>query len=157
MTEHDLEVMRLCVKQYLGHMKHYYDDLREIEIRIRTIETRLGLLGVSYDGISVSVSIDGDQIGERLAEIYELRAELLDRMTAYERLFQDAQDICQPHHVGRYAVWLHEVEGRDWAYVGRIIGYEERQARRIADGGIREIYELMPREYQSQALPNALL
>lgn len=157
MTEHDFEVMRECVKVYLSHMRSYWDDVREIELRIRSIRNRLDIMGVAYDKISVSTSTSGDTIGEGIATLEDLAGELEDRVTTYERLFQEAQDICQPRYVGRYAMWLHEVEGREWAYVGRIIGYEERQARRIADGGVREIYELMPREYQSQAIPAAMI
>lgn len=156
MTEHDLEVMRHCVKRYLGHMKHYYDDVREIELRIKSIENRLGILGVSFDKVNVSTSSEGDKIGSGLADIQELREELKDRLTAYELLFQEAQDICQPRYVGRYAMWLHEVESREWEYVGRIIGYSERQTRTVADGGVVEIYELMPEEYRRYSIPDAI-
>lgn len=155
LTEHDFEVIKGCVKKYLSHARHYKQDIEQIMMRIRSIEGRLDILGIAYDKTKVATSTEGDQIGEALGEIQELREELYDRMERYEMLFQEANDICQPREVCRYALWLHEVEGIDWVYVGQIIGYEERQARRKADEGYREIYSLMPREYQSNSIPDA--
>lgn len=156
MTEHDLDVMRFCVKSYLSHMRLIKDDIREIEIRIREIKDRLGVMAVDYSKDAVSTSSDGDRIGEAIAHIEELQEELSVRIINYQNLLADAQDMCQPHYVGRYAMWLHEVEQREWEYVGRIIGYSERQTRTIAEGGLREIYELMPEEYRRYSIPNAL-
>lgn len=156
MPEHDLEVMRICVKAYLSHMRLIKDDIREIEIRIREIKERLGVMAVDYSKDMVSTTTPNDQMGAAIARIEELQAELSARIINYQRLLADAQDMCQPHYVGRYAVWLHEVEQKTWAYVARYIGYSESRTYDIAEAGIREIYHEMPEEYRRHAIPNAL-
>lgn len=155
MTEHDFEVMRICVKAYLHHMRHIDDDIREIKLRIEQVKDRMKVCGIDYSKITVTTSTEGDTIGASIALLQELKSEFDDRIIHYQKLYEDAKDLCQPHFVGRYAIWMHEVERREWEYVGRVIGYEERQARRIADGGIRELYELMPEEYRRYSIPNA--
>lgn len=156
MVEHDLEVMRFCVKSYLSHMRLIKDDIREIELRIKEIKERLGIMAVDYSKDNVSTSSDGDAIGKAIAKIEELRSELSSRIINYQSLLAEAQDLCQPHYVGRYAVWLHEVEQKTWTYVARCIGYSESRTYDIAEAGIREIYYAMPEEYRRYSIPNAL-
>lgn len=156
MVEHDIEVMRICVKAYLNHMRFINDDIREIEIKIRQTKDRLDLMGVAYDKVSVSTSTIGDSIGEGIATLEQLTQEWAERIKKYEKLLDQAKSMCLPHYVGRYAMWLHEVECREWEYVGRIIGYSERQTRTIAESGMKEIYVLMPEEYRRYSIPNAM-
>lgn len=156
MVEHDFEVMRICVKSYLSHMRLIKDDMREIQLRIRDIKDRLDVMAVDYSKDSVSSSSDGDTIGTAIARIEELQQELSDRIINYQKLLSDAQDMCQPHFVGRYAMWLHEVEQKTWTYVARCIGYSESRTYDIAEAGIREIYYEMPEEYRRYSIPNAL-
>lgn len=156
MVEHDFEVMRICVKSYLSHMRLIKDDIRELELRIREIKERLGVLAVDYSKENVSVSSDGDSIGKAIAKIEELQNELSERILNYQKLLANAQDLCQPHYLGRYAMWLHEVEQKTWTYVARCIGYSESRTYDIAEAGIREIYYEMPEEYRRYSIPNAL-
>lgn len=150
--------MKQCVYTYLSHIRSIYKDIREIEIRIRQIEDRIKFLGgVDYSKITVSTSTDGDAIGEALVTLDELRGELADRILKYQKLYEDAKDLCQPRYLGRYILWLRNVDKMPWIYVAQIVGYEVRQAQRIADGGIRELYDLMPREYQAQSIPDAMV
>lgn len=157
MVEHHYETMKHCVYTYLSHIRTIYKDIREIEIRINQIRDRVRFLaGVDYSKITVSTSTDGDTIGEALATLDELQNELAERIIRYEHLYQDAKDLCAPRYMGRYILWLRNVDKLPWIYVAQIVGYEVRQAQRIAEGGIRELYVLMPREYQSQSIPDAL-
>lgn len=156
MVEHDLNVMRICVKAYLSHMRLIKDDMREITLRIKEIEERLDVMAVDYSKDLVSSSLSNDQMGEAIARIDELKSELSARINNYQQLLFDAQDICQPHFVGRYAMWLHEVEQKTWTYVARVIGYSESRTYDIAEAGIREIYAEMPEEYRRHSIPNAL-
>lgn len=150
---HDIYVIRTAVARYLKHIKTMDDEIREIESRIRDIRSRLEGMGVSLDGGRACGQ--SDKMGDGVARIMELEAEWSDRVVACHAEFNAARDMCDPHHVGRWAMWMHVVEGRTWAYVGRVIGYGERQARTIADGGARELYYLMPEQFRRDAFPNA--
>lgn len=156
MVEHHYEVMRICVKSYLSHMRLIKDDIREIEIRIREIRDRLGIMAIDYSKDNVMSSTEGDTIGAAVAKIEELQKELSERILNYQHLLTEAQDMCQPHYVGRYAMWLHEVEQKTWTYVARCIGYSESRTYDIAEAGIKEIYYEMPEEYRRHSIPNAL-
>lgn len=155
MADHDIETVKHCVNAYLRHMRHINDDIREVEMAIMDIENKMGLLGVSFDKPGVTASADGDKIGACLARLEELKDELACRINAYYGLYDQARLICQPRFVGRYALWLNKVEGKTWAYVGRMIGYTERHARTVAEGGYRDIYDEMPEEYRRYTIPNA--
>ena len=155
MAEHDIEVMRVCVKAYLSHMRHINEDIREIELRINQIKERVDLMGIAYDRVVVSTSTQGDSIGEAVATLDELKQELADRIKSYQRLFEEARDMCQRHYVGRWSLWMHEVEGKKWSHIAKLIGYSESRTYDIAEGGLREIYDLMPEEYRRYSIPNA--
>lgn len=151
--QHDMYVMRACVTAYLKHIKTMDDEIREVESRIRTVRSRLEGLGVSFDGTRSGGG--GDHLSDGVARIMELEAEWSARVESCYAEIASAQDMCDPHHVGRWAMWMHVVEGRTWAYVGRVIGYSEVQARRIGDGGTRELYYMIPETFRRDTFPNA--
>lgn len=151
--DHDIFVMRACVASYLRYIKTMDDEIREIESRIRDVRSRLVSMGASFEGSRSGGC--GDRLGEGVARIMELEAEWSDRVSACYAEIAAAQDMCDPHHVGRWAMWMHVVEGRTWAYVGRVIGYSERQARTIGDAGARDLYRLIPETFRRDEFPNA--
>lgn len=152
--EHSLFVMRSCVTSYLRYIKTMDDEIREIESRIRDMRARLVSVGASLEG-SRSLGY-GDRIGEGVARIMELEEKWSERVSECYAEIAAAQDMCDPHHVGRWAMWMHVVEGRTWAYIGRVIGYSEAHTRQdIADEGVREIYRLMPEAFRRDEFPNA--
>lgn len=151
--EHDMYVMRACVTAWLDHIRRADAEIRELEARISDVRERLDGLGASIDGAGGGSG--GDRMADGVARIAELEDEWSARVSACYEEIERARDMCSPRHVGRYAMWLHVVEGRTWAYVGRVIGYSERQAKRIADGGARDLYALIPEEFRRDAFPNA--
>lgn len=151
--EHDIYVMRACVAAYLRHIRAMDAEMRDIERRIRDVRARMEGLGVRLDGSGHGGG--GDRMADGVAMIAELEAEWSDRVRSNRAEVERARDMCSPAYVGRRAVWLHVVEGLTWAHVGRVIGYSESQARRIADGGVRELYRIIPEEYRSATFPDA--
>ena len=143
--DHDIFVMRACVASYLRHIKTMDDEIREIESRIRDVRARLVSMGASFE-CSRSGGC-GDRLGKGVARIMELEAEWSDRVSACYEEIAAAQDMCDPHHVGRWAMWMH--------VVGRVIGYSERQARTIGDAGARDLYRLIPETFRRDEFPNA--
>lgn len=151
--DHDMYVMRACVTAWLDHVRRQDAEIRELESRIAEVRERLDGLGASVEGGGRGSG--GDRMAEGVARISELEGEWSARVAACMAEIERARDMCSPSHVGRHAMWLHVVEGRTWAYVGRAIGYSERQAKRIADGGCRDLYPLIPEEFRRATFPNA--
>lgn len=153
--EHSFDVQCHCVKMYLQHMRYIHNDIAYIKDRIQDIQNSLILTGVDFDKHGSCPSSSPDKIPDGLIRLNELREELKDRLVSYAYLLEEARDLCEPHNIARWALWLHYVDGKDWASTGKIIGYSERYTRSIADAGIRELYMLMPEEYRRYTIPNA--
>lgn len=155
MVVHDIHTKRICVQAYLTYISTIDEQIRELEIRIRDIRQRLDLMGVSFDGDSVTTT-GGDRIADTVARIIDSEQEWCDRINLYHDEIQRVRDWCMPCHVGRWAMWLYTVERRSWAYVARIIGYSVRHTKRLADKGACELYELIPEQWRRDAIPNAM-
>lgn len=156
MVEHNIDVMRHCVYTYLNHMRHIRDDIKAISQQISEIRhAAIGLRGIEYNRDKVKVSPDGDKVGEALARIEELQAELSDRILNCYEQYDEAEQLCAPHHVGRYVLWLSRVKGRTYAEIARIVHYSDTYIYELAAGGIVDLYYAMPEEYRRNSIPNA--
>lgn len=153
--DHDFEVQRHCVTMYLQHMRYIHDDINYIKGRIEDIQNSLILTGVDFDKVGSCPSSSPDKIPEGLIRLNEMREELKNRLASYGLLLEKARDLCEPHYIARRALWLHYVEGMDWACVANSLGYSQPHIYAIRKAGICEIYELMPEEYRRYTIPNA--
>ncbi len=153
MQDHDIHVMRECVTNYLKHVGRIESDIKQLETRIEDLRESMRGLAINL-GTSRGCSVS-DRMADGVAKIIEYEREWNDRIVNDYDEFNAVRDMCDVHHVGRYAMWMRVVEGRTWEYIGSKIGYCERHARTIADGGVRELYPLIPEEYRRSTFPNA--
>lgn len=153
--EHSLEVIRICVRAYMRHIRMINDDVRVIAERISEIRTTVELTGVSFDSQG-SASSTGDKMADGVARLVQMSEEFSLAIDRLDSEYKTAFLWCQPENVGCYAVWLHDVEGMQWRIVGELTGYSEKHIPRIADKGYRELYDLIPEEYRRSSIPNAL-
>lgn len=153
MQEHDIYVMRECVTNYLKYIGSIESGIRDLEHRISDLRESMRGLAINFDAArSGGVS---DRMADGVAKVIALEKEWNDRIVNQYDEFNKVRDMCDPRHVGRYAMWMRVVEGRTWEYIGSRIGYCDRHARTIADGGARELYYLIPEEYRRDTFPNA--
>lgn len=150
--QHDAFVMREVVKAYLR-------EVRLGQMRMRDLQDRMLTLRESMEGLrSPGASSGGgpsDRMAEGMARLQKLEDEWSEAAVSYAAFAAEAYDLCFGHGVNRWAVWLHDVDGLTWEAVGRRVGYSEKNARRIAESGYRELYYIVPEEYRRSAFPNA--
>lgn len=154
--EHAIEVQRICVKAWLREICCIHDEMNGYLMQIKEIRDHVQLTGVSYEGEGGGGSSTGDAIPKAVIRLVELEKELDDRVTAYREEYMRVFDICSPRYIGRHAVWLHEVERLRWEDVGKRIGYSTVHTKRIADGGVRDLYNLIPEKFRCSAIPDAI-
>lgn len=154
MVTHDYETMRFCVNDYLKYIRAIDQTLSEIAEDIQRIESQLTLMGMSFD--EGHGSGNHDKLADGVIKAQELRQRWQDNMAHFSDDYDHAKELCLPVHPSRYALWLHEVEGYTWAFVGRKIGYSERQAKTMGHQGIIDVYYVMPEEFRRDPIPNAM-
>lgn len=154
-TEHDPEVMRICVEAYLAQVRDERADLEGL--RWRMADLRELLQGTASPGGAPSASGGvRDRMADGLSRLEALEGEWAEKAARYAGDVEQAAEICAPRHLGRYALYLHIVERMTWQQVGRRISYCDRTARTIAyKSGIPEIYEAMPEAARRDPIPNA--
>lgn len=152
--EHNIEVMRHCVKAWLYDVKQKEVAVEDVSERIRRIEAAMALRGIRFDKIGSSSPTDST-ISDGLARLQELRAEWSDRVEVCTAYFREAYNLCNPEYPNRYVVWLHDYEDMTWDEVAEKVNYSKAQTRRIAKLGYEEIYYVMPAEWQSLPIPDA--
>lgn len=151
---HDFEVVKYCVTDYLSYIRSIDATMRDIESDIAYQNARLNLMGISYDGGCGGQS-NKDALPDGIIKLMELREKWSDEYAHCADDLERARELCKPVNVNRHAIWLHCVEQKTWACVGRAIGYSERNVRRIAELGIMELYYTMPEEWRRDSIPNA--
>ena len=151
---HDFEVIKYCVTDYLSYICSIEATMRAIESDIAYQNARLNLMGISYEGCGGGSS-NKDALPDGVAKLMELREKWSDEYAHCADDLEQARELCKPSNVNRYAVWLHYVEKITWTSVGGAIGYSERNVRRIAECGIKELYYAMPEEWRRDQIPNA--
>lgn len=152
--QHDQEVMALCVVGYLQRIRGAQADMEGLEWRIRELRNHLqGLSTVTGD--VGSSGAQHDKMAEGMSKLEELEALWSENASSYAADIAEAVDICAPHHVGRYALFLHHVSGLTWSQVGQRIGYCYKTAHALAKAAIEEVYYLMPEQDRRCHIPNS--
>lgn len=153
--EHSPEVVKLCVKAYLRHVRELRSEMLSVEHLIEETKGRLGVMGVTFDKQGRSSVAGDDAIPAGIARVEELRQQWLELAESNQAEVEVAAAICSRRHVGRWAMWQNVVMRRTWADVGRELGYSESHARDIGAAGAREIYALMPEHWRRATIPNS--
>lgn len=153
MVETDIYVQRARVVAWMEHIRKTDRITRELEPRIQEVHSRL--LGLGYDPSNESRGGSSDALLEGVSLLMELQEEWNHRISTYQREYEHVKDLCSPSNPNTYAVWLRYVEGRDWESVAHMIGFSRRNAYRVADNGVRELYPHVPEEIMQAALPKA--
>lgn len=156
MTEHDRDVISLCVRAYMAHIRRADDQVREIERQIRDVRARLEGLGCPMGKDGGGRAPISDKMAEGVARVLELEAEWGERVAETLADADECRRICDPAHVWRWALYLHLVEGRTWAYAARVVGYSEQHVKRNVPQAMREVYRLMPERFRREPIPNAM-
>lgn len=151
--EHSFDVMKICVTEYVRYVASLDASMRAIEADIACQNARLDLMGVSLG--ERGGAANRDALPDGVIKLMELREKWSEEYAQLADDLERARELCEPLHANRRAVWLHFAERMTWAEVGRAIGYSERNAKRIAETGIRELYALMPEEWRRDPIPNA--
>lgn len=151
---HSIEVMRICVYTWLSDIRLHWQDMKYLEDKIQTLRYRLDGLK-SFSEESVSATKASDALTDGLGRLEALGEEWAAKAALYSSEYADAMEICFADEHSR-AVWIHIIEHRPWADVGRQMGYSEPHIRRLGQSGIESIYERMPEEYRRYSIPNAV-
>lgn len=153
MAAHSYETMKICVEAYLRYVRGIDATLAAIAEDIARLEARLELLGVSFEAAAAGGGHDA--LPDGVARAAELRDEWAGAMARHADELAEAKGLCRPVHECRHVLWLHVVERRTWEDTARKMGYSVRQAHRLAEVGVRELYALMPERWRREPIPNA--
>lgn len=150
----DIEVLRKPVIDWLVYIREMNTRISYLESRISEIRDRL--CGMGYDPASQGGSASSaDKIPSGVATLAELEDEWNQRVKDTQREIEEARELCSPTNTGRYVLWLRYVDRRSWKDISNSVSYSPKQCRRIAEGGIRDLYPLIPEIFRRNAFPNA--
>lgn len=153
--EHDFEVMKICVYDYLHYVRSLEASLLAIGEDIERQQARIELGAVRYGRIGGRSALDVDKVPDGVARLMELRDKWSAEFARYADYLTSAKAVCRPIYENRYILWLHRVEGLKWDAVARRIGASTQTCRRAERMGVQELYTLMPEEFRRDAIPNA--
>lgn len=156
MVSHDPEVIAHCVRAYMTHIRRADDQIREIERQIRDLRARLEGLGCPLGEDGGGGSPLSDKMADGVASLIELEERWGERIAGTLADVDQCREICDPAHVWRWALYMHLVEGRTWAYAARVVGYAEATVKLHAPDAMREVYYLMPERFRRDSIPNAM-
>lgn len=152
--EHDPQTIRHCVKAYLSEIRGMEAGAKDLEDRIIELRQRLeGLRSVVSETVGGSKS--DDALIEGMAKLEELQDQWRGEVSKYAKEIAEAQLICDPSNIGRYACWLAWVSKLTWDQVGEKLGYSKSRIRAKAEKGIEEIYQEMPERYRWNTIPSS--
>ena len=150
----DPYVMRKAVVGFLTHIRETENKIGYLESRISKIRARL--TGMGYDpSAQGGGGSRTDAIPEGVATLSELEDEWSACVRHHTREVEAAREMCALPHVERHVVWLRVVEKRKWHEVAKAVRYTPRQAQRLEQDGIEELYPLIPEQFRRDAFPNA--
>ena len=153
--EHDFEVMRTCVHEYLRHVRDTGASLSAIEEAIERQQARMEPGALSCNRIGGRSALDVGKAPEGVARLAELRERWSEEFALCADDLTEAKCLCRPIHENRYILWLHRVEGLKWEIVASKTGTSVQTCRRAERSGVMELYALMPERWRREPIPNA--
>ena len=152
---HDYEVVAFCVDAYLRYIRSLTAAMDDIAGEIAESESRLALMGVSYEGRQAAVSPSADKLPEGVIRLMELRERLADEVAADAADVSRARALCR-ESPERRALWMQKVDGMTYAQIAAAAHVGARTARRMVERGKWSLYFAMPEEWRRYSVPNAL-
>lgn len=156
--QHDIEVMKICVKAWLGEIHDYYVSITQDEEALANIRARVDIQSTKITDMPHATSTDPD---DKLTETLSLQSELeqswRDKMALHYPDIEQAYLLCyDPPNLGREVCWEKYVQKITWREIAIKHSYSDRRIRYIADDGIRGLYDEMPEQYRRYSIPNAM-
>ena len=152
---HDYEVVAFCVDAYLRYVRSLTAAMDDIADEIAEAESRLHLLGVSYEGRQAACPPAADKLPEGVLKLMELRGRLADEVAADLADVERARALCRENHERR-ALWMQKVDGMTYAQIAQEMRVSFATARRLVERGKWSLYYSMPEEWRRYSVPNAL-
>lgn len=146
--------MKHCVVEYLKKIRESSDRTKYVKDKIEEIDAAMTLKGIEYKD-SCSSGVYADMTAENIQMLVELRAEMNEHISSSIELFRGAFAICYGYE-NRWPVWLHVVEGKTWAAVGKALHTDRDSVRKRANLGYVEIYHAMPVIETKINIPDAI-
>lgn len=149
-----------CVRRWLKHVRSCVTKMRSCEDELMAERDRCDMLkGIAYDkdGRSSALLNGDDAIAAHISRIADIVSRMDDRSREYHDAVNGARDVLgklECHELAGTVLEEHYLQRRTWERVADDVGYEERQARRIADDAMVECYDLMPHEWRER-IPRA--
>lgn len=153
--DHSIEVIDLCVEEYLRYIRSLKYALRDIEQEIEELEQTLILTGVSYQDTGGTASVSKDRLGDGVVKLIELKDNLAGEHAAHADELSHARNLCR-FSEPRQALWLSRVERMTYEQIAKELGYSKRTIRRMIGRGRRELYDVMPEYFRRHTIPNAI-
>lgn len=151
---HDYEVVSFCVDVYLRHIRSLGAAMDDIAAEIAEHESRLALMGVSYEGRQAACSPTADKLPDGVIRLMELRERLADEVAADIADVERARALCRGEE-NRRALWMQKVDGMTYAEIARSTHTSVRTAKRMVERGKWSLYYSMPEEWRRDPIPNA--
>ena len=154
--QHDYEVMRYLVLNYLQDIKHKQLLVEQAHEQIAKQESALTLQGIDYSHKAQVTTPQGNTNPQEqnIMQLLELRQRAIDTQAHNSQDIEQARSICESC-TDMYVLWLKYVKGHSFAEVGRMVGYSLRSVKRRAHDGVIKLYYEMPEHYRL-AIPNAM-
>ena len=141
---HDYEVVSFCVDAYLRHVRSLGAAMDDLAAEIAEHESRLSIMGVSYEGH-----------GGGVIRLIERRERLSDEIAADMGTIEQARALCREDE-NRRALWMQKVDGMTYAQIASATHTSARTARRSVERGKWSLYLAMPEEWRRDPIPNAI-
>lgn len=151
---HDYEVVSFCVDAYLRHIRSLGAAMDDIAAEIAEHESRLALMGVSYEVRQAACSPKADKLPDGVIRLVELRDRLADEIASDLGDVERARALCRSDE-NRRALWMQKVDGMTYAEIARAASVSVRTAKRMVERGKWSLYYSMPEEWRRDPIPNA--
>ena len=143
----NLDVMRICVLDYLDHIRAIQVDLNSTIERYEEHIAAMERLGSQLSDMPKNPNVNVDAIPNMVIRLNELLDEVVVATSNYQAEVMGAYEICHSTPEATM-LWLHYVERRTWAQVGDMFGYSMEHALRKSRDGYEPIYSAMPDVYR---------
>lgn len=137
------EVMRICVMDYLDHIRAIRLDMDTTMERYEEHLASMERLSMTISDMPHDPNLNVDAIPNMVIKMQELLEEVMEAKANYQTQVMRAYEIC---HVTPEAamLWAHYVERKTWAHIGDAFGYSMEHALRKSKEGYEPIYTAMP-------------
>lgn len=152
----DDEIKKICAKGYLDYIYRLNTRIKDVFASIETERSRLGIMGVSYDGIQ-SKGCNRDGLPNAVIAMIEIIDKVEADVAEYKEQIEIARSVILgiEEDAAYRVVMRHYFDGVAWIDVAHEFNYSIRSIYYMRDRALVEIYPLMPEQWRS-SLPKAI-